>query len=351
MNCCKIANPSLLFLLMLPAGACSGGDDMIAEPAPVPVSFSARVEEATGASARAATPMGGDITTANIPSMGVYAYYTGQQTCYQAVSDMDANFMDNQKVEKQGDVWTYEPVKYWPGTAGDKISFFAYAPHATPTGTSVNSPGLGVYFIRPAGYTTKKGTPLIYFRTPPKEKEQIDLLGGRLLDCTRSGNSLSFEMKHVLVKVEFRVKSSDAIQLNMLKLVDVWDIADIGFASNGIMSVSAGRASGADPVDVQAYLNNGAMDIEADKETTAATFYLPAGKPETAVLAYTSGGTAQEKTMELPGAELWKAGQHVIYTIVIEKTNLKISIAADGLTWKSGGAEENINDNTPIATN
>ena len=345
---CKIANPSLLFLLMLPAGACSGGDDMIAEPAPVPVSFSARVEEATGASARAATPVtGGDITTANIPSMGVYAYYTRQANM---IPNHLPNFMNNQRVTKSGSTWTYDPVKYWPGTAGDKISFFAYAPHATPTGTSVNSPGLGVYFIRPAGYTTKKGTPLIYFRTPPKEKEQIDLLAGRLLDCTRSGNSLSFEMKHVLVKVEFRVKSSDAIQLNMLKLVDIYDIADIGFASNGIMSTSAGRASGADPVDVQAYLNNGAMDIEADKETTAATFYLPAGKPETAVLKYTSGGTAQEKTMELPGAELWKAGQHVIYTIVIEKTNLKISIAADGLTWKSGGAEENINDNTPIAT-
>lgn len=340
---CKIVNPSLLFLLMLPAGACSGGDDMIAEPAPVPVSFSARVEEATGASARAATPMGGDITTANIPSMGVIACYTGQDNWTKTAV---ANFMFNQEVEKKGGVWTYEPVKYWPGTAGDKISFFAYAPHATPANSSTNSTEEGVYYVR-----EETPPPVIYYRTPPEEKKQIDLLGAEsLLNRTRSGNSLSFEMKHVLTKVEFRVKSSDAIQLNALKLVDIYNKVAIGFlASDGSKTLTV-LGKDATPVDAIAYLNNGAMDIEADKETTAATFYLPARKPETAVLKYTSGGTAEEKTMELPGAELWKAGQHVIYTIVIEKTNLKISIAADGLTWKSGGAEENIHDDTPIAT-
>lgn len=328
---------SLSALLLLSACDGSDGADTVADS--VPVSFSAKVEGTTGAVPRAATSVTGEMTTDNIPSMGVYAYYTGVRIWSEIGLNIRPNFMLNQKVEKQGSVWTYSPMKYWPGIATDKISFFAYAPHAMPTGTGILSPGEGVYCIRLEAPTGTTGAPIVYYRTPAKEKAQIDLLAAdALLDRTRSGNSLSFGMKHVLAKVEFRVKSSSDIQLNMLKLVDIYNIASISFEITGTMKVETSKNVNDSAVDVLAYLNNGTMDIEADKETKAATFYLPAGKPETAVLSYTSGGTTEEKTMELPGAELWQPGQHVIYTIVIDKIKLDISVNGDNkVGWESGG--------------
>ena len=67
-----------------------------------------------GLSTRAGTP--GDIDNNNIGTIGfgVFAYYTAGEK-YDA--NAKPNFMYNQKVYKESataDVWTYEPVKYWP---------------------------------------------------------------------------------------------------------------------------------------------------------------------------------------------------------------------------------------------
>ena len=60
------------------------------------------------------------ITTENLNKFGVTAYYMNSDA---------PDIMYNQAVIKSGNSWTYSPVKYWPTTEGDVISFYAYAPY------------------------------------------------------------------------------------------------------------------------------------------------------------------------------------------------------------------------------
>lgn len=60
------------------------------------------------------------ITNDNLNKFGVTAYYMNSDT---------PDIMYNQAVIKNGNSWTYSPVKYWPTTEGDVISFYAYAPY------------------------------------------------------------------------------------------------------------------------------------------------------------------------------------------------------------------------------
>jgi len=63
---------------------------------------------------------GTSITTEYLTKFGVTAYYMNSDT---------PDIMYNQAVIKNGNSWTYSPVKYWPTTEGDVISFYAYAPY------------------------------------------------------------------------------------------------------------------------------------------------------------------------------------------------------------------------------
>ena len=74
-----------------------------------------------------------------LKNMGVYASYTGHGDY--ATTDTP-NFMFNQEVTKSGSAWTYSPVKYWPSTKDDKVSFFACAPFGDANGVkTVSSAG------------------------------------------------------------------------------------------------------------------------------------------------------------------------------------------------------------------
>ena len=61
---------------------------------------------------------------------GVFAFYTKAEG-YNNTKDTP-NFMYEQSIKKgAGEAeWTYSPVKYWPNTNGEQITFFAYYPHA-----------------------------------------------------------------------------------------------------------------------------------------------------------------------------------------------------------------------------
>lgn len=65
---------------------------------------------------------------------GVFASYTGRLKYeYTTVSP---DFMFNQQVKWISGAWSYSPVKYWPNSEDEYVSFFAYAPYeATPNGT------------------------------------------------------------------------------------------------------------------------------------------------------------------------------------------------------------------------
>lgn len=113
----------LTYILMLTACTEAGQDSFTPTPeAPsIPVSFSAlshwdapqtRLAEDASSNTVSFTP--GD-------AIGVFAYHNGSTT---------PNFMNNQKVTFDGTNWTYAPMKYWPQSKGDNLSFYAYYPES-----------------------------------------------------------------------------------------------------------------------------------------------------------------------------------------------------------------------------
>lgn len=77
------------------------------------------------------------LTTTNLTSFGVFAYYTDEGGIDNSKLLTKPNFMNNQEVTGSSATgWTYDPVKYWPNEATDKLSFYAYAPYDSKNWTS-----------------------------------------------------------------------------------------------------------------------------------------------------------------------------------------------------------------------
>lgn len=134
---------------------------------------------------------------------GVFAYYTGQST-WNNTGAFKPNFMYNQHVTYNSG-WTYTPVKYWPNTEGDKISFFAYAPHST----TANS---GISFTTTT--TTATGAPKLNFKLQTVPQNMVDLVAtnaaqtgnDKTIDVQKKTTNVSFLLKHVLTRASFQAK-------------------------------------------------------------------------------------------------------------------------------------------------
>lgn len=117
---------------------------------------------------------------------GVFAAYTAQE----AFSNQTMNFMYNQKVKKSGAAWTYDPLKYWPNNEGDKVSFFAYAPHNVD------------------GAVLDASKAQITFTVKDAVAEQKDLVvADALKDNLKPSISdkVTFDFKHVLARIGLNV--------------------------------------------------------------------------------------------------------------------------------------------------
>lgn len=181
------------FLTMVAAAmmfaACSNDADTVKESAELaqntqeqtPVLFGAYLNRAT---TRAGYE--GEVTLDHLKreGFGVFGYYTDGEK----YSDFaKPNFMYNEKVSKvSGDVWKYEPVKYWPNEFGlsatsdeiDRVSFFAYGPYVEVT------PGTGVVTGDNAsgiiGMTrnTATGDPYVKYAVSTDPAAQVDFIWG-----------------------------------------------------------------------------------------------------------------------------------------------------------------------------
>ncbi len=153
----------------------------------------------TNSDASSATVSTGIQTT----GFGVFAYYTGQSP-WNNTGAFAPNFMYNQKVTYSGG-WTYTPVKYWPNTEGDKISFFAYAPHST----TANS---GISFTTTS--KTATGAPKLNFALQTAPANMVDLVAtnagqtgnDKTTDVQKKTTNVSFLLKHVLTRASFKAK-------------------------------------------------------------------------------------------------------------------------------------------------
>lgn len=146
---------------------------------------------------------------------GVLAYYTGTDDfgCGSHASPTP-NFMWNQKVEYKSSAWSYTPLKYWPNTTDEKISFFAYAPYADTQSAASSSNGIELTAATASGY------PKITFHwntTTPSAG--VDLVatnaaqtgGDKTINLTKQTAAVPFKFKHVLSRANFWAKLDGSV--------------------------------------------------------------------------------------------------------------------------------------------
>ena len=116
----KIYLCGILAMAAVASTSCSNEETRVNEPKSDAIEFGTYLGR--DAESRASV-----FTTDNMKTDGfaVFASYTGQSD----FADQTMNFMYNQQVTYNVSAWTYAPLKYWPNNPGDKVSFFAYAPH------------------------------------------------------------------------------------------------------------------------------------------------------------------------------------------------------------------------------
>lgn len=331
--------------LSLLLAACSADSDAPDVPpqGDIPIGFAGTVEDE-------AHTRSNDLTTNNLLSMGIFAYYTGSSNWTTADTP---NFMYNQPVTRTGSTapWTYSPVKYWPNNDADKISFFAYAPYVKEA--SGSNPSF-------AGDATTPGYPALGYTVPTKEADQTDLLAAvPLLDQTYESNSgkVSFAMQHALTRVAIFMKSGDNVTNKKLTAFSLQAI------QTGTMTFRTLTADNQKCID-WAYPTPAGMAAVTPKITLP--FTLPGKKDETEQVAdffllpaagvaganhkfnitYTSTGTVssgqapvQTVTLSdqpLPSIGNWGIGAYVSYTFLVEKEKLTVTTSTHP-TWDDAG--------------
>lgn len=135
----------------------------------------------------------GGVNAMPLTSFGVFASYTGMRK-YESAT-VTPNFMYNQKVDKTASSWEYTPMKYWPNTADEYTSFFAYAPYEP-------SPGKGKC-IEDMSLPTEQGDPWIIYRLAADpwsdDNPQVDLLYGQYKTPEGSYTAMTDRTKPVVL--------------------------------------------------------------------------------------------------------------------------------------------------------
>lgn len=324
-NCIKRLWPIGMSLLL--ATACTTDGEQGAESPSVPLVFSTTVDAQT---------RGVALTTDNLSSAGVFAYFTNG--AFDA-STAQPNFMYNQKLEKSGGAWTYSPLKYWPNNENDRITFVAYAPYvdeATPGGSNPSFTGL-----------TAVGYPVLTYTVPAKEADQTDLLAAAPLKdryySAVTGSSIKLDMQHALTKVTFKVKSGDKYAKKVTSLsVKAAAKGELHYKDGGFewKNISENR----EYTPTTATVNFAATDAGRD----IATFYFLPTSTVTATFSVTyeanaaDGTQIHEKTITnqaLPASPLWNAGSSVVYTLNLSEETVTVTTEANS-SWESTGSEE-----------
>lgn len=157
-----------------------------------------------------------------LENMGVYASYTNGNNF--SASTNTPNFMHNQLVTKENGTWNYSPLKYWPTTVGDKVSFFAYAPYTEKSGPVDNTGASGDVLNSGSGNTiistnstnSDTGAPTLIVTLPSDLTKMVDFVAGVKMNQThtQTGNAntaVNFTLKHELTRVGMKAKVSQDV--------------------------------------------------------------------------------------------------------------------------------------------
>lgn len=333
-----------IIALVLPLLAACGADD-IAPDMPQgdgTIDFSTTVEDAQTRS--------GALTTGNILSMGVFAYYTGSSDWS---TSNTPNFMYNQEVKRSNasSPWTYTPVKYWPNNPTDKITFFAYAPYVKEASGSNPS-------FRPV---TANSYPTLGYTVPAKDNDQTDLLVSipPLMNLTYGTNNrkVSFTMGHALTRVSVYVKSGDNVRGKQITAFSMQATkkATLVFRAPTPNNEKYISWTYLNPIEMITVSPSAALPfavpaVKDEKKLFADFFLLPAAGINEAShkfsITYTTAGTVSSgdapvqtvalNNQPLPSMSNWSSGAYVSYTFIVEKQKLTVKSSTHP-TWNDAG--------------
>lgn len=116
--------------------------------------------------------------------MGVFGYYTASEKMSPSALP---NFMYNQRVDYDGSEWKYSPLKYWPATSGEKVSFFAYSPYGTTSNCIVPSKN------------ADEGYPTLSYTLTEKAEDMVDIVTD--VQLNKISGTVDFTLDHVMARV------------------------------------------------------------------------------------------------------------------------------------------------------
>ena len=178
----------------------------------------------------------------NGKSIGVYAYYhQGTDSNSDGITDTNGawtgsetpNFMFNQKATNNAkeDGFSYSPLKYWPNTNHDKLSFIGYYPYTTTFSGSEDANGI----VLTKG-SDDAGLPAFELTVSNDVTKQVDFLISDLLTDLPNGTSavspssatdrssltivdkVRLLFHHATSKVTIRIAVDDAIRQDFMSM-------------------------------------------------------------------------------------------------------------------------------------
>jgi len=193
------------------------GMDTVPETGREPITMSAYVAQTpkdTRAGDEKRIPDGGKI--------GVYAYYHENSTWADDLAADKAipNFMFNQPVtyHAEENSFTYSPLKYWPNSPEDKLTFIGYYPYCDGSEEQIKALG-----ITPLLENNQSGLPTFKFEVKENPEDQVDLLISDLLaDQTKPSingySKINLYCRHATPKVRFHITVTDELRKDLASL-------------------------------------------------------------------------------------------------------------------------------------
>lgn len=158
------------------------------------ISFNPYVGRATSRAAAA------DIKTLQASDKGFGVFANWEAGLNWEIGSKAPNFMNNQQVTFMGGQWVYSPVKYWPASPAEKVSFLAYAPYTDNAIVADKEAST----VASAAYQEGKGVVVSYAMGESISK-QDDFLYSTALNKTNITETIDFAFSHALAKVGFKV--------------------------------------------------------------------------------------------------------------------------------------------------
>lgn len=310
--------------MLLPLLAACSTDETVpgAPQGDIPVGFSTEVPPTRGT----------EITSpADLSDIGVFAYLTSGDF---NASTATPNYMFNQPVNQPTTgTWMYSPLKYWPNSNTDKVSFFAYTPYVKEAAAS--NPTF-------QDVTMATGFPTLGYTLPTAEADRVDLLATSLMNQTYATNSgkVGFTMKHALTKVTFIIKNGDTMSKRIIDFyLKTSNTGTLTFSATGFSwtNISSNSVKFT-PTTTQFDLSD-----DPDDQKTAGTFYLLPDKSNTKIyIDYYMGSYPNLISIEAtpPASPEWTPGGAVTYYLNLKKTEMTVTPQITG--WEQDDASSSV---------